>query len=257
MNRAFLLLLLIWGASAQPVTPAACLKPRSFDVAAIGLHDGDTPGQSITTSGVRFRVQAETIVGLVMYAYRLNYYEVALNPRLKALDRVRYDITAVAPQGSTPNRGDFRIMLRTLLETRFKLEAHREPRVIDVFDLAIARGGLRLSESAAPSACETSSGYLPGTRTVHAVFKNCGVDKIVDLPGRADLSWPVIDSTHLSGRYDGELTFRHEPDALEAGMEEIGPTAPEAVKKLGLVLTKHKQPVNVLIVDGIDKVSEN
>jgi uncharacterized protein (TIGR03435 family) len=76
------------------------------------------------------------------------------------------------------------------------------------------------------------------------------------------VSRPVVDHTGLTGRFDFTIDFeperRPEPPAGDAQSEPSGPTILEALKEqLGLKLEPTKSPRRVLIVDHVERPSQN
>jgi uncharacterized protein (TIGR03435 family) len=77
--------------------------------------------------------------------------------------------------------------------------------------------------------------------------------------GRADLGLPVIDRTGLTGRFDIHFEFRPDSAAPVVGSE--GPDSPgsifSAMGELGLKLATGKAPMDVLVVESINRPTEN
>src|SRR5581483_11467488 len=63
---------------------------------------------------------------------------------------------------------------------------------------------------------------------------------------------PVIDKTALDGKYDYDVLF-----ARENKPDDQAPSLPAAIQSLGLKLERSKAPVEVLVVDHIEKPSQN
>jgi uncharacterized protein (TIGR03435 family) len=67
------------------------------------------------------------------------------------------------------------------------------------------------------------------------------------------LGLPVVDATHLTGRYDFVLHWVAEGPGYPTG-DQAGPTIFTALEdQLGLRLRKGKARVNVLVVDRLEK----
>ncbi len=142
------------------------------------------------------------------------------------------------------------LMLRALLADRFKLRVHTETREEPVYNLVIAKNGFKLKE--APEAEEAGgSSWGNGRIQVH----KGSIDRLAfmlsdDLAGRA-----VIDKTGLAGKYDIDLKWT--PDDQQ-GTPDAGPTLFTALEEqLGLKLVPAKGPVDVFMIDHVERPSEN
>jgi len=169
----------------------------------------------------------------------------------------RYDIVAKAA-GPVPV-SQVKLMLRSLLEDRFKLTIHRETKELSVYILTVAKGGPRFQPSAddGPMSAAPKGGSLQYRRTSMAylagsVFSN--------LPS---LGCPVVDRTGLDGIYDFSLKL-FDPDSANG---ETGPKGDmlrqmdnglsASLKGLGLKLESQRSPVEILVIDHVEKPPEN
>lgn len=161
------------------------------------------------------------------------------------LDSDRFDLAGKAPRG-VPN-SEMKPMLQALLKDRFKVEVHRESREMPVYDMVVAKGGLKISLSdpehplAMPPKYEGS--MLKATGTMSEI-----ADKITPLAGR-----PVLDKTGLEGRYAFMLIYSE-----LSGVAADSSSAPDffaaVEQQLGLKLEAKKEPIDILIVDHAERV---
>jgi bla regulator protein BlaR1 len=196
----------------------------------------------------------------------------------------RYDIQAkVAPEDALKldklKREERMSMLQPLLAERFNLKFHHETREMPVYVLVVAKGGPKLKEAAAPTASATSGGpprrgMMMGIGTLEA--NGAQIDMLAHaLSGQVGRT--VIDKTGLTGNYDFNLHFTPEqmpprmgpgpgpgPDGGRPGADAPPPpdvTGPDIFtavqEQLGLKLESEKGPVDVIVIDHIDKPSEN
>lgn len=144
-------------------------------------------------------------------------------------------------------------MLQTALADRLKLKAHRDSRVMPVYELRIAKGGPKLR--AAPPDAKTKSSEKPGGPS------------IVGLPSlirriEQFLDRPLSDKTGLSGLVEtywdqGELE-RERRTAGVPGQNSLSPSIFTAVKEqLGLELKATNAPHDVLVIDSVQRPSVN
>jgi len=136
-------------------------------------------------------------------------------------------------------------LVRQILEERFGMKYHREQRELPVYFLLVAKQGSKLHESAPKES--TSSSWSPGKFASH----HCRMSGLASsLSGAADRI--VIDKTGLTGEYDVELTWA--PD----GQPDAGPSIFTAVQEeLGLKLEPAKAPLDVVVIDHLERPSEN
>jgi uncharacterized protein (TIGR03435 family) len=111
-----------------------------FEAASIKTNTSASPSSYSRLLPGKLDAQNQTLRNLLMRAYDLRDFQLSGGPAWIASDR--YDIQAKAA-GST-SRERTLPMLRTLLEDRFKLSLHRDTRELPVYQLAIAKSGLKL-----------------------------------------------------------------------------------------------------------------
>jgi uncharacterized protein (TIGR03435 family) len=143
------------------------------------------------------------------------------------------------------------LMLQALLADRFKLKSHRETRDLPIYALVVAKGGSRLKEwrsdeSGMPLMRMRGRGEIDATGStlefLPALLTN-------------ELDRPVINKTGLTGKYDFTLKFT---PGQSAGPDSEAPSIFTAVQEqLGLKLEPTKAPLDVLVIDSIEKPTEN
>ena len=163
------------------------------------------------------------------------------------LDSVRVDIAAKYPPGATD--GDHAPMLRALLEDRFKLTLHRETKELAGYELVVAKGGFKLK----PVEAEDDDTQHQGGRIQSLSAKGASMALLADLVSRY-MNVLAIDKTGIGGVYNFELRWIADDQNGEHAAEEI-PTLPIALQEtLGLRLQAQKVPVEVLVVDRMERV---
>jgi bla regulator protein blaR1 len=151
-----------------------------------------------------------------------------------------------------------RLMLQTLLANRFSLVAHRETKVQPIYRLVVGKNGPKFQEGEAGGEPMCSFG-LEGF-----VCHNVEMTKFAGLlsqyiGGQTDAKRPVLDSTGLTGHYDLRLRL---PGSEAGGKAALLEWLSDAIfsdieQQLGLRLAADKGPVEYLVVDHIEKPSEN
>jgi uncharacterized protein (TIGR03435 family) len=203
------------------------------------------------------------LASLVTMAYNIPRY------RLSAPDWLptsKFDIVAKIPPGAT--REQYRLMLQNLLAKRFKLALHHDTKEIPIYELVVAKNGPKLKESPEDPAV-AGAGLQPPplmsspprgySGSVVMQCTKCSMELFITrLAGQ--LGTPVTDATGLQAKYDILLHWSglqpstaSEPLAAEAANAE--PTIFDAVQvQLGLKLVKKNDPVDMLVIDHLEKL---
>ena len=176
-----------------------------------------------------------------------------------------------AREGMPPQ---IRLMLQVLLEDRFHLAVHRERKDLPVFVLSIGKNGPNLMPSNANSGViklpdgtlSEHHGFMrtdrvptqDGTLRLRYSFQSASMQEAAD---QFSMSFdrPVLDRTGLKGDYDFTLEIEWPPDGGR-GLPGRFPSAAAlstALQAVGLQLESTRDPIEVLIVDRIEKPSEN
>jgi uncharacterized protein (TIGR03435 family) len=179
-----------------------------------------------------------------------------------------YDIVAKTPGETHPTLDQQMAMLRRLLDERFHLVYHREPKEMSIYSLTVAKGGSKLREPATPADALPQGPpalafvIYPGVGA-KLPARNATVGEFASVLQRAALSRPVIDQTGINGRYDFDLEFVPEEGQFGLAEWKASPDHPvpglfaAVEEQLGLKLEATRGPVNALVVDKAGKPSEN
>jgi uncharacterized protein (TIGR03435 family) len=267
--------------------PAAAQEP-SFDVASIRRNQSAAPASEIRpTPFGRFTATNATTKGLVLRAYGLVDAQLIGAPPWLATERYDVDARAAAP----PDGPDALIPhLRRLLVERFKLEAHPDRRELPAYALTFARRDHQLGPQIRPTTTDCTRATTLTQDEVRAAARDgwppCGMAYFVSFvtttpAGNAvkmrvrrsgitlealatalqtNVDRPVVDQTALGGRFDVEYSFTPQPPT--PGVESVfGPEAPTLFvaleEQLGLKLESRRLNVPVLVIDSIDRPTEN
>jgi uncharacterized protein (TIGR03435 family) len=264
LKFAIAVLVIAHGAAAQP----AATRPSftEFEVASIKPSAPDVVGRWIRMlSTHEFATKNCSPRILIAAAYNLSPQAISGGPAW--VDSDRYDIVAKAPGEVRPNLNEQMAMLRKLLEDRFQLTFHREAKELKVYALTIAKGGQKLKEStASPDASPEGPPppvFVMFPQLVRLPARNATMAELASVMQRAALDYPVLDRTGLSARYDFDLEFA--PDETVFG-GALGKGADDAAKpglfaalqqQLGLKLELTRGPVDVMVIDRLQRPSDN
>jgi uncharacterized protein (TIGR03435 family) len=227
--------------SGLAFTVCLCAQAPSFEVASIKPYTEAGGGSSIRASIGRIRMDNVSLRKLTLWAYGIpDDREYALaGPDW--LGSQRFIIEATFP-ASTP-ADQVRKMTQNLLAERFKLALHRETRELPMYTLVADKNGPKI-HAVEPGTGRTSGGLgkLEATQI--------SMQKLADLLARIT-GYQVVENTGLKGAFTFKLEWT--PDEVAAGGDP-GPSLSSALREqLGLRLEGHKGPVEVLVIDHIEK----
>ena len=258
-------------------------QPLAFDVASIKPASGDEhrvgfmvqPGGGLRTSGT-------TLKNLLTFAYDVRDFQLSGGPGWISSDR--YDILAKvdragnSPDGSLDNlrnmtdsqrqtfEEQLRQRLQALLADRFQLKIHRDTKEAAVYALVVAKNGPKLQPSDSKAAGQR------GVRMGRGMLNGQGVDlRMFAMILSNQLGRPVIDRTGLTGPFDVKLEWTPDPGESMGpkgvpppGVEGPPPPDPNGPsiftavqEQLGLRLEPSKGPVELIVIDSVEKPSEN
>jgi uncharacterized protein (TIGR03435 family) len=258
----------------------------SFEVASVKQNTSDDHRSFSAQPGGRLVVRNLTLKNLIAAAFGMADIQALIPDRILGgpdwIDSERYNIDAKASTefhfapGGPPK--DMLLMLRSLLEERFKLKAHRETREMPIFELVVARKDGRLGPGLHKSSIDCNAlsaaaqdGAPPPPRQPNEP-PPC---RLMGGPARtiasavtmqqlaANLSNHlerfVVDKTVLTDRFDFNLGWT--PDRLPTtapppGIPPVDPNGPSLVtalqEQLGLKVQAAKGPVEVLVIDSVE-----
>jgi len=290
-------IVLVVAAIAAAVTPVASQTPPvqkpSFEVASVKPNkSGVFTGTTIGARGSTFSGLNVTLRMLLQFAYQPEDGSPLLKDRVIGgpgwMDSDHFDVQAKLDQDarSIP-REQIRLMLQSLLEDRFQLKVHWETRDLPVYVLTVAKGGpkLKQSEDQTPPTPVTTP-PRPPQRPGEAPVLPRGVFSVMTASGGAmaltgtatpfsnivnflqvRVGRRIFDKTDLKGLFDIRLQFADELSAPPAVVPTTGEPAPlsepsalslaAALDELGLKLESAKAPLEVLVIDSVQKPSEN
>jgi len=183
------------------------------------------------------------------------------------LEDARYDIVGKGPDPTVANPEVWE-MMRSLLAERFKMKYHIESREQSIWALVVAKGGPRLKN---PENGRCAEAIKAGQTCGDIQFLRFGVG-IYNMPigaligglARTLQDRPIVDKTGLTGKYDASITWMPDgmkPEQLEGIPKDQRPddiSMFEALEKqAGLKLEGQKSPVQVVVIDSIERPSEN
>jgi uncharacterized protein (TIGR03435 family) len=166
-----------------------------------------------------------------------------------------YDIVAKAER--PVSKEQLRLMLQSLLADRFKLTLHREAKTSPVYKLVVAKGGPKLEDA------DVAGSFIFSGGADGFVFRNSEMMRLSGfLSGRVDRV--VVDQTGLTGLYNFTLKMadvaQNPPGLKPDGVSSDSPSSAafsDALRQLGLQLVADRAPVDYLVIDSVERPSEN
>ena len=238
--------------SVEREVPMARDASPAFLVATINPSNPDsTSGWAFPTEGHRISCVNASVATIMRVAYGVHEKQIVGGP--KWLTKDRYDVSGIPDVAGVPNLKQTQEMYQKLLADRFHLIFHREMREIPIYSLTVAKGGPLLKIADPNEDLNAGNSGGGGERTLK--FSNTSMkDFALNMNFYEDR--PVIDQTSLPGRYD--FTLQWTDDVAR----ESGPGVPPSIftairEQLGLRLDAVKGPAEVLVIDRLDRPSEN
>lgn len=253
-----------------------------FEVASIKPSAPGSRGMFIRpTPGGRVSITNMTLKELIVIAWSVQSFEISGGPAW--LDSARYDIAAKAENSFKD--GELRTMLQALLADRFQLAIHRETKELPIYALTLARKdgklGPGLAEPKEGGCAQIEPGKPPPplspgapppcggfTMQPRALKASGALVAQMAAPLSRFLGRRVVDKTGLTARFD--IGFEWTPDDIQLAQMQLPPDAPKPQfdpngpsiftaiqEQLGLKLESQKGPVETIVIDHVEKPSEN
>jgi uncharacterized protein (TIGR03435 family) len=251
---------------APKIPPMDANVSPNFEVATIKPNDSGAPRmQGLTVNGRNFRTVNSSLGDLITFSFGVHAKQVVNAPDWT--DKNRYDIAAVPEQEGTPNPEQVRIMIQKLLADRFKLTFHHDKRELPAYLLTLGKSGSKLTpiEERGPL---PGFGIGPGTGGLTLRAMNTSLPEFARFLQLRVLDRPVVDQTGLTGKYDFQCTFTPDesqfngrpplpPQQQQTEATNAAPSLYDALQQLGMKLSAEKVPVDVIVIDHVEKPSEN
>jgi uncharacterized protein (TIGR03435 family) len=244
------------------IAVSAAAQDAAFDVATIRPHNPAKPGFGIVIQGRRLNTVGTTLSNLIGFAYFVHPRQIVNAPPWIASDK--YDIVAeVLGEEKASNQQLMIARAQTLLADRFGLAFHRESKMLPVYEIVVGKTGPQfLGNAGDPNG---NPGYGFGGLGLMDV-KNATIANFAGWLQRYVLDRPVVDHTGIEGKFNFVLTWK----ADEFQFADIASALPRAAndadrsdlytaiqQQLGLKLQTTRAPVDVLVIDRVERPSAN
>ncbi|HEY4365500.1 MAG TPA: TIGR03435 family protein [Bryobacteraceae bacterium] len=238
-------------ADVNPVFEVATIKPHDPNGRGFSLLVG--PGGTMTTTST-------TLSDLMVFAFGIHTKQIVNGPAW--LETEKFDITAKPDQEGIPNEKQLRGEMQKLLAERFHLTFHHDTKELSVYAIMPGKGEPKLTKNDNGGSLPTF-GMGPGRLTI----RNGTMTDLAGLLQAQVLERPVVDQTGLKDKYDFIIRWTPDPSQF-GGRAANAPPPPDNTEappdlftafqqQLGLKLESTKAPVDVLVLDKVEKPSEN
>jgi len=251
------ILVLAGAAGAQSERAKATFEVAAVKVAAQLTAAERSAGKvrvGLSIDEARVNIGAFSMANLIGMAYAIKLYQVS-GPDWIAAEK--YDIQAKMREGSS--RDQIPEMLQALLEERFKLAVHRDRKELPVYTLVVGKNGLKMREL--PLGTQESFRFSPKANGImhFEITGNCAAIARFLAPY---LDRPTFDETGEAGIYQMVLDVERSRIAPTSGdssgplvsqIDQKGAEFFQPIEQLGLKLEPRKRPVEMIIVDHVEK----
>lgn len=248
---------------AQSMPPMARDAQPAWEVATVKPSPPDEVGTGYGGPPRHFKTGAKTLNDLITFAYRINTKQVAGGPDW--VKTAKFDIVASDPdQPGNPSDDQTRGMMRKLLEQRFGLQYHHEARQMSAFVLNVAKGGPKLTPCKPVPDGGITFYFAPKLGNLH--YGNVSLDTWGAWMENSVFDRPLVNHTGIAGCWDGTLNFAVDETQFIAWRIKVvldeSPDAPPPIytaiqQQMGLKLDAEKTAVDVLVLDHVERPTEN
>lgn len=197
--------------------------------------------------GGRLVVTNASVRKLIRIAFGVEKERVLGTPEWS--DTLTYNIEAKTAGGVEVTRENLPELLLPLLISRFGLQFHRETRQAPEYDLEVAKNGFTLPPDTSDAQSRMSENSNGASSMMRAT--KLPLSALAAALARY-LERPVVNKTGIEGAYDFDLKW-----SADAALDPVNPSIFAALQEIGLRLVSTKGPVDVILVDRVEKPSEN
>jgi uncharacterized protein (TIGR03435 family) len=241
----------------KPMDPAA---DPGIEVATVKPSPPDARGRLYTVRGTQVMAINVTVLNLITFAYDLHERQVSGGPAWMSTERYEVSIKPDIP--GQPNNAQFKKIFQKALADRFQFKFHMEKRELSVYAIT-QPANTKHKLTASPSDNNLPNLIFPRAGLLPA--QNATMNEFASVLQGAVMDRPVVNQTDIQGRYTFTLDWT--PDEFQ--FASFGPRQgpfPDNGKpnifqafqdQLGLKLESTKAPADALVIDKVEKPSEN
>ena len=260
-------------ADGQSFTPVPSPLPE-FDAVSIKANkSGDLRMTMRPSRGGRLNATNVPLRNLIIWAYMVRDFQISGEP--SCVDSARFDVATTSEANPRYDvlQPTLETMFQGVLVDRFKLISHRETKELPVYSLVVAKNGPKIhpvDEEGCPEVppADNPCRFLRRTKIGQLTGKKAPMFILAlllsSMTGRT-----VVNKTDLKGSYDYTLDWTKylqpplAPPGADAPPGAFDPMSVEPAistaleEQLGLKLESTKGPVEILVIDHVERPSEN
>lgn len=229
-------------AQAPPEFEALSIKPY---VAAGGAASEENSETRVLPGG-RFTGRNVDVMKLIRNAFLVEDQRISGLPGWAK--SASWNIDAKTAGGVEIDQTNISRLMQSILESRFQFQFHRETKFVPVYALQAIKHGEGLKAHTGEGQASMSTNSRDGVVMVRDVKVT-----LADFAGTLtrQVGRPVIDGTGISGEFDIELEWSPDQSATDR------PSVFTALQSIGLRLVPTRGPAEFIVVDRVEKPSEN
>jgi uncharacterized protein (TIGR03435 family) len=248
----------LWKLGAgTPLSPMSSAADPAFEVATIKPCPPDAKGYSYNLRTRDFAARNRSVQDLIEFAYQVRDRQISGAPSLMA--ETRFDIAGKPDAEGLPSLDQYRLMIKKLLASRFQLQIHIVQQTFPAYALTRDEKAVRLPHS--DPEFDTGSIYIkesPDGQTM-AHFVGFSMPMFADNLMGFIQDRQIVNETGMTGHF--EFTIAIPTSVLHAGPASADDDRADAVRfaiqSLGFRLFPKKEPLDVIVIDHLEKPSPN
>jgi uncharacterized protein (TIGR03435 family) len=257
-----------WTIPEQPADlPAMDAKADpSFEVATIKPTPPDAQCKYLSLRGRQFSTCNTSLTDLLTFAYGVHAKQLIGLPPWAETDK--YDLAGEPDAPGAPNEKQTKAMVQKIIAERFKLTFHHDKKDLSVFAITVAKSSAAPGSKLTPA--QSGPNGLPANffrGLGNLVNVNSSIADLARVLQAVVLDRPVVDQTGITGRFDFNLNWTPDESQFAGLGIKLPPPSEKAdappnlftaiQEQLGLKLDPTKAPVDVLVIDHVEKPSDN
>jgi uncharacterized protein (TIGR03435 family) len=242
----------------EGVVPLAAMAENAnpaFEVATIKpSQPGASPGHPSFVVRRHFAAKNATVGDLIVFAYHVQGRQIQGRPSWMAEER--FDIAAEPDTEGEPSVDQNRQMLRRLLADRFRLTTRTVQKMFPVYALTVGQNAPKVTRSDPEFNNRQRIFFKPGPGgQMIEQFAYTSMADFVEILMIYIHDQQIVDETGLKGKYDFEMTM----PVTDAQSQESDRVARffSGVQSMGMKLVAKRVPIDVVVIDHVERPSAN